>query len=77
MVDLDQPARLRVRAQDWRRQAERERSPREASRLLQLAEALEQEADAIGRFRAARAAMPQAPEPPHWRALDMAVSVAG
>jgi hypothetical protein len=76
MADLDQLATLRTRAQDWRRQAERERSPREASRLLQLAEALEQEADAIGRFRAALAARPRIPEPSHWRALEIAVSAA-
>jgi hypothetical protein len=77
MADLDRPAQLRARAQDCRRQAQRERSLREASRLLQLAAALEQEADAIGRFRAARAAMQQPPEPRHWRALDLAVSAAG
>jgi hypothetical protein len=51
MAGVFQPAQLRARAQQWRRQAEQESNQRRVLQLRQLAEALEQEADALVRYR--------------------------
>jgi len=51
MTDETRLARLRERAQHYRKRAEEETRQRKVSQLRQLAEALEQEAAAITRFR--------------------------
>jgi hypothetical protein len=66
MADGLHPAHLRARAQQWRKLAEEETDQRRMSQYRQLAEALEQEADAIGRFRGQRASL-QLRQPSHWR----------
>jgi ribosomal protein L9 len=51
MADGIQPTQLIARAHRWRKQAEHETKQKKVSQLLQLAEALEQEANAISRYR--------------------------
>jgi|HubBroStandDraft_6_1064221.scaffolds.fasta_scaffold2244089_1 hypothetical protein len=67
MTDGIRLAQLRVRAQDCREQAEQESDQRRVSQLRQLAEALEQEADALTRFQWQEAVRPPLREPRHWR----------
>jgi acyl-CoA reductase-like NAD-dependent aldehyde dehydrogenase len=74
MADGFRPAQLRVRALDFREQAKRESDQRRASQLRQLAEALEQEADALTRFEWSEAARPPLRVPSHWRPVAVAES---
>jgi hypothetical protein len=67
MADGFRPTQLRVRAHGCRQQAELEGDQRRASQLRQLAEALEQEADALTRFQWQEAVRPPLREFPYWR----------
>jgi len=70
MADGFHLAQIRARAQHWRDLLKEETDPRRISQYRQLAEALEQEADAIGRFRDQRAGL-QPRLPSHWRSREM------
>jgi hypothetical protein len=70
MADGFHLVQIRARAQHWRELLKEETDPRRISQYRQLAEALEQEADAIDRFRDQRAAL-QLRLPSHWRSREM------